>query len=76
MKFLLLAVVILLLAWRWRTARNATLGQRSQPKPPTKPAALSMVVCNHCGVHIPAPDAVQGAQGVYCSIAHRQHAET
>lgn len=74
MKFLLVAVVILLLVWRWRTARSATLNQRAPPKPPT-PTALSMVVCQHCGIHIPAPDAIQGAQGVYCSDAHRQLAE-
>lgn len=74
MKFLLVAVVILLLAWRWRTARSKELNQHAQPKPPT-PTALSMVVCRQCGVHIPAPDAVQGAQGVYCSHAHRQGAE-
>lgn len=75
MKFLLVAVVILILAWRWRTARSTTLNQRAQPKTPSPATALSMVVCRHCGVHIPAPDAVRGAQGVYCSNAHRQLAE-
>lgn len=74
MKFLLVAVVILLLAWRWRTARNATLNQRTRSKPPA-PTALSMKVCSLCGVHIPAPDAIQGAHGVYCSDAHRKSAE-
>lgn len=76
MKFLLLAVAVLLLAWRWRTARSTALRQRAHPKPPTPtPSALPMLVCRHCGVHIPAPDAIQGTHGVYCSHTHRQRAE-
>jgi uncharacterized protein len=74
MKFLLIAIVVLLLAWRWRTARHNTLSQRTDPTPKT-PGPLSMVACAHCGVHIPGPEAVHGAHGVYCSSAHRQQAE-
>jgi uncharacterized protein len=34
-----------------------------------------MVACAHCGLHLPATDAVQGKQGIYCSNAHRQARE-
>jgi uncharacterized protein len=32
-----------------------------------------MVRCAHCGLHLPATDALAGPDGaVYCSTAHRQ----
>jgi len=32
-----------------------------------------MVRCAHCGLHLPAADALAGPDGaVYCSAAHRQ----
>jgi uncharacterized protein len=34
-----------------------------------------MVRCAHCGLHMPAADAIAGPGGaVYCSVAHRQAA--
>jgi uncharacterized protein len=33
------------------------------------------VRCAHCGLHLPAADAIAGADGaVFCSVAHRQAA--
>ncbi|MDT7929778.1 hypothetical protein [Tepidimonas sp.] len=34
-----------------------------------------MVRCRHCGVHLPASDAVRGALGPYCGDEHRRLAE-
>lgn len=78
MRYLLVFLAVLLLVWRWRTARAAALQERhqaAQSRPPIKGTALTMVACTQCGVHIPANDACNGARGAYCSTAHRQQAE-
>jgi uncharacterized protein len=50
------------------------------PPPPRKPPAVgapkAMVRCAHCGLHLPATDAISGRGGVYCSAAHRDAAES
>jgi uncharacterized protein len=34
-----------------------------------------MVRCAHCGLHLPAADAIAGPGGaMFCSVAHRQAA--
>lgn len=66
MKYLVLAVVVLAVLWLLR-------GKRGTPRPPggaTKPPQ-TMVACAHCGVHLPRGEAVAGADGLYCSEAHR-----
>jgi uncharacterized protein len=30
-----------------------------------------MIACRHCGVFLPASDALQGREGRYCSVEHR-----
>ena len=74
MRVLLVFVVVMLLAWRWRTARTA-LHRADQRKQASPPAALDMVPCGQCGVHIPANDAVTGLQGAYCSTDHLRQTE-
>ena len=71
MRFLLVFLVVLVLAWRWRTWREAV--QRKVPRnaKATSGAATDTVACHQCGVHIPAQDAVVGTLGAYCSGAHR-----
>ena len=78
MRYLLIFLAVLLLVWRWRSARATTLRDRQQAahtRPPVKGEARTMVACTHCGVHIPADDVFTGARGTYCSAAHRQQAE-
>lgn len=74
MKFLLIFLAVLLLAWRWRTwrAAQAPLTPRKNPAPQTP---QTMLQCHQCGVHLPANDAVIGTRGAYCSVAHRQQME-
>lgn len=70
MKFLLVFLVVLVIAWRWRTWREA--GQLPEKrKNGVVPYATTMVACRQCGLHLPASDAVVGTQGSYCSVAHR-----
>lgn len=74
MRFLLVFLAVLLLAWRWRTWRAAQ-APLTRHTPPAPQAPQTMLQCHQCGVHLPASDAVMGARGAYCSTAHRQHME-
>jgi uncharacterized protein len=82
MKFLLLLLVVIgAVAWLAIGRRKPPAsGSRPDDAPPPKPAARpgpatpqTMVACAHCGVHLPAADALRDAEGrVYCSDAHRR----
>lgn len=76
MKYLLLLLVLGLVLWklvgRSRVSPPAD-GRRAPPAPrgaPT-PAPEAMVACAHCGLHLPAVDAVLDGSRIYCSPAHR-----
>jgi len=82
MKFVLVILVVLAGVWLWRRNRaedardEAEAAARAQkPKPPPAvQAPAEMVSCRHCGLHLPAADAVAGSQGPYCSQDHlRRH---
>ncbi len=78
MRYLLVLLAVLLLVWRWHTARAAALRERkptAHTRSPIKTDARTMVACAHCGVHVPADEALRSAHGAYCSAAHRQQAE-
>lgn len=68
MRFLLVFLVVLVLAWRWRTWRASEQQRRTRETPPK---TTDMVRCAQCGVHVPAQEAVVGLKGQYCSTAHR-----
>lgn len=74
MKYLLVIAVVWVALWLWRQGRRAELGERRPPaaSPPGLPQA--MVQCGHCGLHLPASEAVKGGHASYCSAAHRQAA--
>lgn len=74
MKFLLIFLVVLVFAWRWRAWRE-TRHTALRRKQTGKPATVGMVACHDCGVHVPTGDAVTGALGHYCSVAHRSNQE-
>ena len=73
MKFLLLFLVGMVLVWQWRQARLPKVRQAQRKAAGAE--VVDMVACLHCGLHLPATDAVQGAKGPYCSVAHRQAQE-
>lgn len=77
MKYLLVFAVVFVAIWLWRKNRREEMQARPPPpkpsKPPTVGAPQAMVRCAHCGVHLPAVDAIAGPGGaVYCSAAHRK----
>jgi uncharacterized protein len=74
MKFILLAFVIVLGVWLWRSSRP-TLPRQRPPPAETQTKPLDMVSCAFCAVHLPAADAIQGKKGVYCSADHLARAE-
>lgn len=85
MKYVLLLAVLWLAYTLWQHQRRQTM--RDQRPPPAAPppnlsttsptadAPQHMVRCQHCGIHLPQPDAIRGQLGWYCGTAHRQLAE-
>jgi uncharacterized protein len=77
MKYLLLIAVVVGVLWlvRGRPSRLKPPASKSpQPAPPAKAVSpQAMVVCAHCGLHLPRSEAVAaGIQEFYCSDAHRR----
>ncbi|OGT01148.1 MAG: hypothetical protein A3K04_07225 [Gallionellales bacterium RBG_16_56_9] len=72
MKFLLwLAVGVVLAIWLMRDKKTPVAGS-PQPGSTGRSEAESMLQCAHCGIHIPASEAVRDPAGaVFCSDAHR-----
>lgn len=73
MKFFLVLAVVFIGVWLWRSGRQDKV---TREKPPTPPEPQDMVSCRLCGVHFPKADAVAGRDGLYCSVEHRQRAES
>lgn len=80
MKIAMVLVLVLIGVWLFRLNRRSDRGEsaRQRTPPPEKPTvmALEMVRCRQCDVHLPKADAIAGKQGVYCSLEHRQRAES
>ncbi len=74
MKYLVLLVVVGVGLWLWRSGRAQSRVQRPPASSPQQ--AQAMIECGLCHVHVPQADAVSGARGQYCSIEHRQQAES
>lgn len=78
MKYLLVFAVLFVALWLFRKSQRAEEKQRQRAKPPASRPAVgppqAMVRCAHCGLHLPAADAIGGRGTVYCSDAHRQAA--
>jgi uncharacterized protein len=71
MKFVIVAIaLVLLVALIWGRAGRAKRNDAPAPKRGGK-APETMVSCAHCGVHLPAGDAVLLGDRAYCSTAHR-----
>ncbi len=80
MKYLVVLLVVAVGIWLWRKGRREEMRERAAPpKRPSAPAVgppQAMARCAHCGLHLPATDALPGPGGlVYCSAAHRRAAE-
>jgi uncharacterized protein len=72
-KYLILLLAILGLVWWLR--RPKSMSSTQAEKRNTADGPQEMTRCLDCGLHLPRLDAVAGAQGLYCSEAHRQRHE-
>ncbi|MBB5203478.1 uncharacterized protein HNQ51_000771 [Inhella inkyongensis] len=71
-RWLLLALVGLVIWGVWRARAQRSQGQRSAPQAGAKEA---MRRCAECGVHLPDSLALPGRGGHFCSSDHRQRFE-
>lgn len=79
LKYLLLGLLVIWLLYspilkrmrqRHRDDRSATPPPR--PSPPSGSPVEDMVACAHCGIHLPAGEAVRDAANrPYCGVPHR-----
>jgi uncharacterized protein len=70
-KYLLFCLLVGYVLWRWREAQ-ARRGAAPPPKQTEQTQTIEMVVCAHCGVHLPVSQALT-VRGVYfCSVAHQK----
>lgn len=67
--------VVAWFAWQaWRRAQRASsVRHEAEPGAPVAPPAVpeAMVRCAHCGLHLPAGEALRDGQAAYCGAAHR-----
>jgi uncharacterized protein len=85
MKYILVLLVILFAVWLWQhnrrnEQRDEAASRRPPVSPPPPPVARTpqpMVACAHCGLHLPADEAVTSAPAGlhYCSESHRRLGE-
>ncbi len=58
--------------WLLRPRRKRPAGEEAARAQASRAPAEAMVDCAHCGLHLPASEAVRDAQArAYCSTAHR-----
>lgn len=77
-KLLFWAVIIGLgvLAWKfWSAAKGRGTPRAARapaPAPGQLPPSEAMLRCAHCGVYLPASDALRAGDRAYCSDEHRR----
>lgn len=78
MKIVLVLIAVLVGVWLFRSSRRTPRQPAKRERSSANPevAQLEMVRCLHCDLHLPKSDAVTGRRGVYCSLEHRQRAES
>lgn len=69
MKYLLVALVLIIAIGIWRNNRRKVA---APPSAPHLNEPEDMVTCAHCGVHLPSSDAITHPDRTpYCSTEHR-----
>ena len=70
---LIALIAVALVFWlRHKVAHRAGGGDAKAAPTPGPAQAKKMVACSHCGVHLPADEAVVGTSGKpYCDAPHR-----
>lgn len=71
MRYLLLLLLVGYVLWRWREAQ-AQRRAAPPPKQAEQTQTIEMVVCAHCGVHLPVSQALTVRSIYFCSAAHQK----
>ena len=71
MKYLLVLLVVGVGLWTL-VSRLRGGGAARGGRGATRPEPVVMVRCAHCGLHLPAADAVPEGSRLYCGDAHRR----
>jgi uncharacterized protein len=66
-RFLLLATAVAVIV---AVVRAMLRARRAQPPQQRPGQAEDMVRCDHCGVHVPRSEAIESAEGRFCSRRH------
>ncbi len=75
MKYLLFCLLVGYVFWRWREAqarRRAAPPPKQAEQTQTQTQTIEMVVCAHCGVHLPVSQALTVRSIYFCSAAHQK----
>jgi uncharacterized protein len=73
MKYLLVLIVIVIGLWMLNKRLRGPVSKPPPGRGPAKPEVpAAMLECAHCGLHLPASDAVREGDHVYCGEAHRR----
>lgn len=71
--FTLAIVVLALMLWFGKGRGRGAAGRGTEAAERKPPGPKAMVSCEHCGLHLPLSDAVEGDRGRhYCSSEHRR----
>lgn len=70
-KLLIVLGAVALLLWLLFGGRSRGRRQADAPGPRRGAGSEAMVTCAHCGVHLPASEALADRGLHYCSAAHR-----
>jgi uncharacterized protein len=74
MKYLLVLFVVAI--GLWLVNKRLRGPARREPRPTAPPGGPklpdAMLACAHCGLHLPATDALRDGDKAYCSDAHRR----
>jgi len=75
LKYLLFCLLVGYVFWRWREAqarRRAAPPPKQAEQTQTQTQTIEMVVCAHCGVHLPVSQALTVRSIYFCSAAHQK----
>ncbi|MBS0448254.1 MAG: hypothetical protein JSR59_20190 [Proteobacteria bacterium] len=70
MKFVLVLIALYVLYWLLRRSLRGILPSREAGRAPPEPQ--TMLVCAHCGVHLPSGEALIGDGMAFCDEAHQR----
>ncbi len=76
MKFALLILAVLALAWMLRGVARRRVPPPERDTASKAPEVQAMLACAHCGILVPSSEALPGRGGVFCSKDHRDAFES